>query len=216
MLYSTAVLLFYRPLVSMNAPSVSDFFESRKGLPARTTGEVVIQEIRTAAFRITEICSDLSTLGLVRFLMPVGVTVASSAAVVHLAAIYSPFKEIHAEALAKLSKCLFVIEQLQDLYIAADLSCYVLYSGLKNAGIPLPQKLDSISITKALQQSGFDPAQAAKNSFGNLFDLLNSPEQPPPPNMSSLAENAIIFNMDPTATSVHDSAYRGLFMAATG
>jgi hypothetical protein len=177
MLYSTAVLLFYRPLVSINSSSVSEFFGTQRSGPIHTTSTAVIHEIHTAALRITQIASDLSTLGLVRFLQPVGVTVASSAAVVHLAAIYSPFKDIHVEALARLNKCLSVLERLQDIYIAADLACYVLYSGLRNAGIPLPSQLDSISIMKTLQQSGFDPVQAEKDSVGSFFDLLNYTEQ---------------------------------------
>jgi hypothetical protein len=139
--------------------------------------------------------------------------VASSAAVVHLAAIYSPFKQIHAEAIAKLSTCLSIIEQLQECYIAADLACFMLYTGLKSAGVPLPSKLDSASITQSLQQSGFDPAQTAKSSFGTLYDLLNSTGGPPP-NMSSLAENSIIFSMDPTVTTRNDTYYRGTFIDA--
>lgn len=215
MLYSTAALLFYRPLVSMNPPRVvTEFFDTR-GLPNHVTGETVITEIRTAAFRITEICGEISALGLVPFMQPIGVTVASSAAVVHLAAIYSPFKMIHAEALAKLSTCLGVIEQLQEIYIAADLACHVLYTGLKSAGVPLPANVDSTSITASLQQSGFDPAQAAKNSFGNLFDLLNASPEQPPQGMSSLTENYIIFNMDPTVTDKSDSYYRGGYMNVT-
>ena len=216
MLYSTAALLFYRPLVSMNPPRVvTEFFDTR-GLPGHVTGETVIQEIRTAAFRITEICGEISATGLVRFMQPIGVTVASSAAVVHLAAIYSPFKMIHAEALAKLSTCLSVIEQLQETYIAADLACHVLYTGLKSAGVPLPSNVDSTSITASLQQSDFDPAQAAKSSFGNLFDLLNASAEQMPQSMSSLAENYIIYSMDPTVTDKSEPfGYRGTYLNAT-
>ncbi|KIW04635.1 uncharacterized protein PV09_04381 [Verruconis gallopava] len=210
MLYSTAVLLFYRPLVSMNAPTPADFFENG-GIPTDSTGAVVIQEIRTAAFRITQIAGELSAMGLVRFSQPIGVTVTSSAAVVHLAAIYSPFKMIHAEALSKLCICLSVIEQLQEQYIAADLSCHILVSGLRSAGVPLPAKLDSTSISQYLQKSDFDPTQVAKSSFGTLFDLLNASAKPPQ-NTSSLAENSIIFAMDPTVTGRNEQYSRGSYV----
>jgi hypothetical protein len=203
MLYSTAALLFYRPLVSMNPPRVvTELFDTR-GLPGDVTGATVIQEIRTAAFRITEICGEISALGLVRFMQPLGVTVASSAAVVHLAAIYSPFKMIHAEALAKLSTCLSVIEQLQETYIAADLACHVLYTGLKSAGVSLPSNVGSTNLSASLQQSGFDPAQAAKSTFGNLYDILNSSAEQVPQGMSSLAENTDTFD------------YHGAYLNAT-
>jgi hypothetical protein len=215
MLYSTAALLFYRPLVSMNPPRVVTEFFDTGGLSDHVNGETVIQEIRTAAFRITEICGEVSARGLVRFMQPIGVTVASSAAVVHLAAIYSPFKMIHAEALAKLSTCLSVIEQLQETYIAADLACHVLYTGLKSAGVPLPANVDSTSITASLQQSGFDPAQTAKSSFGTLYDLLNESTEQQPQGMSSLAENYIIFSMDPTVNDKSEPYYQGAYLNAT-
>lgn len=208
MLYSTAALLFYRPLVSMDLPRVvTDTFDTRM-LPSDITSEIVIQEIRTAAFRITEICGELSALGLVRFMQPLGVTVASSAAVVHLAAIYSPFKMIHGEALSKLSTCLSVIEQLQETYIAADLACHVLYTGLKSAGVSLPSNVESTNLSESLHQSGFDPAQTAKNTSENLYHHFGPSSQQVP--------QSLTYTMDPPATDKAEPFhYYGAYMNAT-
>jgi len=181
MLYHTAMNVHNRPLSRIDA----NLFSIPPTLFA--IGTAAFQKTRIAASTITQIATELLSLDLIRYLQPVGVTVVVSAAMVHLGEATAPNEEIRQCGISRLSQSMVILEQLRDIYIAGDLACYLLSSGIKKAGIQLStwSRSDSVSVTGSDPtdhpfnqhrevQIGNKSKQARENSYDSFRDRFGS------------------------------------------
>ena len=184
MLYHTAVNVHNRPLSKID----TNLFSVPPTLFA--IGITAFQKTRIAASAITQIATDLLSLDLIRYLQPVGVTVVVSAAMVHLGEATAANQEIRQCGISRLSQSMAILEQLRDIYIAGDLACYLLSSGIKKARIPLPfwSRSDSVSVTGSDPtehhfnqhyevQIGNKTKQTRENSYDSFHDTYGSMSQ---------------------------------------
>ena len=110
MLYFTASIGLHRPQVLLTP------LLGQEGQSSRHTSH---QRIKQAAVRITRTVEDLSERDLVRFLPPVGVTVALGALIIHLLDIKSCSSASQQVSESRFRVCLHILNQLSDMYASA-------------------------------------------------------------------------------------------------
>lgn len=174
MLYYTAVNILHRPQFLSSSsrvepfqprPSSSNSLLSSTAIPSSSLCEPSLEKTRAAAQMVTQTAMELSSLNLIRFLPTVGVTAMMHAAVMHLVDVCSPDENIRRTSLNGLTQCMGVLEQLRDLYIAADYASFLLYQGINKAGIeipviPMPASSDASPATNMTPSfSGMNPKQ---------------------------------------------------------
>lgn len=174
MLYYTAINILHRPQFLSSGsrveafqprPSSSSSLLSSAAIPSPSLCEPSLEKTRAAAQMVTHTAMELSSLNLIRYLPTVGVTAMVHAAIMHLVDVRSPDENIRRSSLNGLAQCMGVLEQLRDIYIAADYASFLLYQGISKAGIempaiPVPTSSDSPAATGMTPSfSAMDPKQ---------------------------------------------------------
>lgn len=109
MIYHAICTALHRPQIASlaNRPSSRMLAESRK-------------KIRDAASGTTSLIHGLDTMGLTKYLPTFSLTVVTPAAVVHLTNLASPNPSVRDESTWNFRKCIEVLNELRDIYPAAD------------------------------------------------------------------------------------------------
>ncbi|KIW02265.1 uncharacterized protein PV09_06415 [Verruconis gallopava] len=130
MLYHTAIIMLFRP---------AHLSHSANGTRLETTQESksALDKTRDSGVQITRISTELESMNSVRYLLTVGVTIVVHAAMVQLIEAGSPNPTHRQQSIENLAKSMRVLEQLCDVYIAADLAVQLLHAGIAKAGIRL-------------------------------------------------------------------------------
>jgi hypothetical protein len=147
MLYHTAVIMLFRP---------AHLSHSSNGARLETTNESksALDKTREAGLQITRVSTELESTNSVRYLLTVGVTIVVHAAMVQLIEAGSPDPTYRHSSVENLAKSMRVLEQLCDVYIAADLAVQLLQTGITKAGIRLaaPEQRTSISPLSIIEE----------------------------------------------------------------
>lgn len=109
MIYHAICTALHRPQIASlsNRPSSRILAESRR-------------KIRDAASSTTSLIHGLDTMGLTKYLPTFSLTVVTPAAVVHLTNLASPNPAVRDESTWNFRKCIEVLNELRDIYPAAD------------------------------------------------------------------------------------------------
>lgn len=130
MLYHTAIIMLFRPAHLSHSASGTR-------LEATQESKSAIDKTRESGVKITRIATELESMNGVRYLLTVGVTIVVHAAMVQLIEAGSPHMTYRASSIENLAKSMRVLEQLCDVYIAADLAVQILQTGINKAGMHL-------------------------------------------------------------------------------
>jgi hypothetical protein len=128
MLYHTAVIVLFRPTHLSN---------SCTGARLECTQEPksALDKTREAGLQITRISTELESTNSVRYLLTIGVTIIVHAATVQLMEAESSDPTYHNQSAETLAMSMRVLEQLCDIYIAADVAVQLLQTDINNAGL---------------------------------------------------------------------------------
>lgn len=147
MLHDTAINMLHRPQ-SSDSKSANDLFHtgpssaystpSSLSTNTRSAREASLAKTRAAAFNVTRVIAELSLLDLIRYMPTFGVTGVVHAAIVHLVDARSPNDDIRDQSIRGLSQCMQALEQLCDMYIAADYACFLIKEGMHKSNISMP------------------------------------------------------------------------------
>ena len=152
MLYHTAIIMLFRP---------AHLSHSANGARLESTQESksAIDKTRESGVKITRIATELESGNSVRYLLTVGVTIIVHAAMVQLIEAGTPDPTHRPQSIENLAKSMRVLNQLCDVYIAADLAVQLLQTGISKAGLRLatpgdvvPQPRPSISPLNTIRE----------------------------------------------------------------
>ena len=167
MLYFTAAIGLYRPQV-LSTPLL--------GPEGQSSWQTSHQRIKNAAVRITRTAEDLSERDLVRFLPPVGVTVALGAVIIHLLDIKSCNPGAQQVSESRFRVCLHILNQLSDMYASAAYGLAFVENVVKRLGFKplLESQLIRDSEFDLLRSTGQGPDSSGILNEGVFRDTINS------------------------------------------
>jgi len=185
MLYYTAINILHRPQFLTPSsrvepfdprPSSSGSLLTSTGIPNPSLCEPSLEKTRAAAQTVTQIAMELSSLNLIRYLPTVGITAVVHAAIMHLIDVRSPDEVIRRNSMNALTQCLGILEQLRDIYIAADYASFLLFQGIHKAGIDIPNLPTTLSASSPAA-TGMTPLFSAMNPSECMIPQMASPSQ---------------------------------------
>ena len=167
MLYSTASIGLHRPQVLSTSPL---------GPEGQKSWQTSHQRIKQAAVRITRTAEDLSERDLVRFLPPVGVTVALAAGISHLLDVKSCNAGSERLSESRFRVCLHILNQLADMYASAAYGLAFVESVVQRLGFKpmLENQLIRDSEFDLLRSAGQGPDSLRLLNQGVFRDTINS------------------------------------------
>lgn len=167
--YHTAVSVLYKPWFS---PPVN---ATTKLCPVTLSLSRI--RVRFSASQVTRLLSDLSRVGLERFLPTTGISTILSATIVHLASVKAPSQQAYGDAVRDFRLCIGALDRLRDVHADAGHACRYL-SVAFNRIHRLPRYGQTILPTNCYQQAtakaGNGPFVADTSCASPLSLLLDS------------------------------------------
>ncbi|KAK4127794.1 hypothetical protein N657DRAFT_631546 [Parathielavia appendiculata] len=199
MIYHTTISALHRPLFLPASPTEGP------GHPLEVQ-ETARQRVREAAEHITRMAAEMRQHSLERYLPTTGVTVILPAMIVHMLDTKSLVPEMRAKAIQGLRECLIVMNNLRNIYAAADFATGFLDALLRKGMLGGPQQQQTHQPSLQPQPA---PARSAKMLNRVLAPALNLtsqnsilPERPstPPPDINTTFPTAASAFLNPSST----------------
>ncbi|KAI1130937.1 fungal-specific transcription factor domain-containing protein [Nemania abortiva] len=204
MVYFTTVSALHRPLFLPSSP------RNPQQSPSQVQQQISRIRVCSSAMQITRMVTELSALGLEKFLPTTGVTVVLPAMIIHMIEMKNPSQVIQAAAHKGFQQCMRVMERLRDTYSAADYAVAFVNAAMrKGAQVDQTQQSPVFDNRSNSGSSGMDELKAAMVSqytasggYGVPTGFGNVTTPPPEPLLYSAAsEDAPILMSDPTLSS---------------
>jgi hypothetical protein len=204
MLYHTAIIMLFRP---------AHLSHSANGarLEATQESKSAIDKTRESGVKITRIATELESMNSVRYLLTVGVTIIVHAAMVQLIEAGTPDPTHRPQSIENLAKSMRVLNQLCDVYIAADLAVQLLQTGIAKAGLRLSAP-DGAVIVPQQPRSTVSPPLTVINEEEQHE---NKAMQQPAPIIDTKSVSDMTMGDDTAPYSAHQETYDPIWPGLT-
>ena len=128
--YYMTLSAFYRPLTNPTDHSITPYEQLFASGPTNSRDQV-----RYAAFRITQLAHNLLRQSLARYLPTTGVTVLQPAIISHMMDIKSPHLDVRTQGLRGFCQSIEVLNRLRDMYAGAEYSMMIIDAAVRRANI---------------------------------------------------------------------------------
>ncbi|KAH7142207.1 fungal-specific transcription factor domain-containing protein [Dactylonectria macrodidyma] len=154
MIYLTSMSVLHKPQV---------FYSGCDG-DAASRKKASREKVSEAAVAITKVAFHLQTSNQLRYLSTSSIPAFLSASLIHLMDVRSPEEEIRNISIGRFYQCVHALQELQDMYRAADYAVKFIEAVLKNTDINVPM----------LRPSSTSPQTNARKAHGRRFSKWTS------------------------------------------